>query len=178
MTHVTKEVLTLAPGEYCIRDYNLDNYYLIVGEKKACLIDTGSGIGNPLVEVREITDKEVMVLLTHGHLDHAGNAHHFDEVYMHEADHDLALEHFGEVDLIKWYIETRGPVRYPDGDLEALINMVPEEMPERFSYHAVEEGDVFDLGGVSLEAIATPGHTPGSMSYLSSKQGFSMQAMR
>lgn len=169
MEQLKKEVIKLFDNEYCIRDYNLDNYYLIVGEDKAVLIDTGSGIGNPMPEIRDITDKEVFVLLTHGHLDHAGNAYYFDEVYMNEKDDELLKEHFGKPDLVKWFIETRGPVRFPQGDINELKSYVNENMPKSFPYKNVKEGDEFDLGTTSLKTIEVPGHTHGSVAYLSSK---------
>ena len=170
--HVKKETLELYPGEYCIRDYNLDNYYLVVGEDRACLIDTGSGIGDPRVEVRELTEKEPFVLLTHGHLDHANNAWHFDEVYMNPTDQTWLDKHFGKPEYVIWYIDSRGPVRYPDGDLEALRAMVPETMPATLDYQPLQEGDTFDLGGKVLETIEIPGHTPGSVGFLCSDSGY------
>ena len=33
-------------------------------------------------------------------------------------------------------------------------------------YTLLADGDVVDVGGTKIRAIATPGHTPGSMSYL------------
>ena len=35
----------------------------------------------------------------------------------------------------------------------------------------VKDGDVFDLGGVRVEAVAAAGHTPGSMAYLDPEHG-------
>lgn len=170
---VEKDTLEIYPGEYCIRDYYLDNYYLIVGEEKACLIDTGAGIGDPWLEIRNITDKPVMVLLTHGHLDHFGNSHHFDEVYMSEKDNYWIEKHYGKTELINWFIETRGPVRFPgEGNVEGMKSLVPETLPESFSYININDGDEWDLGGVTIHAIHTPGHTPGSMSFLSSRSGY------
>ncbi|MDY3005686.1 MBL fold metallo-hydrolase [Anaerococcus porci] len=168
MTQLKKEIIKLADNEYCIRDYNLDNYYLIVGDKKSALIDTGSGIGDPRLEIREITDKDILVLLTHGHLDHAGNAYYFDDIYMNERDDELLDEHFGNPDMIKWFIETRGPVRFPKGDIEELKSYVNENMPDKFKYKNVSEGDKFELGTTVLTTIEIPGHTKGSVGYLSS----------
>lgn len=54
MKSVKKEVTLIADNTWLISDYYLDNYFLVVGDKKATLIDTGCGIGNVLDEVREM----------------------------------------------------------------------------------------------------------------------------
>lgn len=168
MNQLKKEVIKLSDKEYCIRDYNLDNYYLIVGDDKSVLIDTGSGIGDPRLEIEEITSNKISVLLTHGHLDHAGNVYYFDDIYMNEKDNDLIKDHFGKPELVKWFIETRGPVRFPEGDIDELKSYVDENMPKSFEYKNVKEGDEFDLGTTTLKAIEIPGHTRGAVGYLSS----------
>ena len=53
--------------------------YLVIGEEKACLLDTCNGFGNIKEYVEQLTDKPVFVLLTHGHHDHMGGANLFDE---------------------------------------------------------------------------------------------------
>ena len=60
--------------------------YLVEGKEKAALLDTGTGIGSLKACVQKLTDKPVMVLLTHGHVDHAMGAPEFEEVYMNHKD--------------------------------------------------------------------------------------------
>ena len=67
---------------------------LIVGPEKAVLIDTGCGIGNLRKVVAEVTDKPVMVINTHTHLDHLGSNRQFDEIAMF--DHPLSRRLAGE----------------------------------------------------------------------------------
>ncbi|MDE6943164.1 MAG: MBL fold metallo-hydrolase, partial [Lachnospiraceae bacterium] len=68
--------------------------YLAEGTKKAALIDTGSGIGSLRALVETLTDKPCIVLLTHGHVDHAMGAPEFDtEIYMNPADNAVHDEH-------------------------------------------------------------------------------------
>src|ERR1700724_936130 len=57
------------------RHYENTTVSLIVGPEKAVLIDTGCGIGNLRRAVAEVTDKPVMVINTHTHLDHLGSKH-------------------------------------------------------------------------------------------------------
>lgn len=56
--------------------------YLVEGQEKAALIDTCLGVGHLRSLVEKLTDKELLVLLTHGHIDHALGAPEFDRVYM------------------------------------------------------------------------------------------------
>lgn len=60
--------------------------YLVEGDEKAALLDTGSGFGSLRSVVDQLTDKPVIVLLTHGHTDHAMGAGEFDVVYMNHKD--------------------------------------------------------------------------------------------
>lgn len=165
VTQPTKEVTRLAEGSHQISDYRLDNYYLVVGTERAALIDCGCGLGDTWAEIREITDLPVTVILTHGHVDHIGTAHQFDDVWMNPADDEVARGMFGKPDMIRWYVETRTPLRNPGpGHVEAISATIPDELPAMFDYQPLVDGQAFDLGGGRvLTAHATPGHTPGSM---------------
>lgn len=157
----------IAANIYLISDYKLDNYYLVVGESQALAIDCGCGIGNAMNEIRAITDLPLACALTHGHMDHCGNAYQFPQVYMNPRDDGLSQFQFGDRETVAWYIATRVPGRFPGpGHVEALQAMIPDDMPDTFDHQPVEDGHIFDLGGISVEALHTPGHTPGSMCYL------------
>lgn len=60
--------------------------YLIEGNDKALLIDTGTNCDSLNFIINQITKKPLQVVLTHAHPDHAGNIRFFDEIYMHAAD--------------------------------------------------------------------------------------------
>ncbi|MBP5198698.1 MAG: MBL fold metallo-hydrolase [Lachnospiraceae bacterium] len=124
--------------------------YLAVGEKKAMLIDTGFGIGSLKTYINEnITSLPMFLYLTHGHLDHAGGASEFDEVYLNHGDLELAKEHTS--------LEKR---RGALGDLseELLLPPLPLE-----KYLPLNDGDEFDLGGMTVVTRAMFGHTAGSV---------------
>ena len=79
------------PGVWTLTNRWQNFMFLIVGEEKAMLIDTGYGEGNLREIVEGITDKPVMVVDTHGHFDHIGAVDAVCEkygvpVYIHEAD--------------------------------------------------------------------------------------------
>jgi glyoxylase-like metal-dependent hydrolase (beta-lactamase superfamily II) len=60
--------------------------YVIEGTEKAMLIDTGTDCEKLDEVVRNITKKPLYVVITHIHLDHAGNIKYFDDIYFHAAD--------------------------------------------------------------------------------------------
>lgn len=136
--------------------------YLVEGDERAALLDTGSGIGffRPLVE--QLTEKPVLVLITHGHVDHAFGASEFppENVYISQEDAYIYEEHAAEA--------FRKANLFELGDAAGAI--VPEEdfapvLPIS-AYHDLKEGDRFDLGGISVEIYACPGHTRGSLAML------------
>lgn len=79
-----------------IEDAFHDYMYLVEGEKCAALIDTGMGFRGLDETVRGLTDKPVIVLNTHGHLDHVGANGQFDKVYIMSEDEALMHEHMSE----------------------------------------------------------------------------------
>ena len=62
----------IADDTYMISDFGIANCYLLIGEERALLIDCGLGIGDIKGAVEKITDKPILVVATHGHVDHAG----------------------------------------------------------------------------------------------------------
>lgn len=52
--------------------------YLVVGDQEACLLDTGTGVGNVRACVEGITDLPLTVVLSHAHMDHCGGAGWFE----------------------------------------------------------------------------------------------------
>ena len=56
--------------------------YLLEGDEKALLLDTGYGTGTLRAFVENLTDKPVIVANTHYHPDHAGGNGEFEKVYM------------------------------------------------------------------------------------------------
>ena len=63
-----------------------EQMYLIEGTEKAALIDSGSGVGDLRAFVKTLTDRPLMVLLTHNHIDHAMGTAQFETVYISTVD--------------------------------------------------------------------------------------------
>ena len=78
-----------ADGIYEIDEFDCVSVFVIVGSKRALVIDCGTGIGDlRWVIENKITDKPYDVVATHNHGDHIGGAGFFDSIYIHPADMD------------------------------------------------------------------------------------------
>ena len=75
-------VKDLGRKTWLIDEYHAVQMFLIEGDEKAMLIDTGAGIGDLKAQVEKLTDKPLIVVNTHGHVDHTGGNMQFDEVWM------------------------------------------------------------------------------------------------
>ena len=119
---------------------NCSDIYLVVGKKEALLIDLSNPVNwaeNAAESLRKIVadrtkGKPLTVTFTHNHGDHTGML----PAFLEDPDVRFAL---------------------PEADFDRLAERFPDG---RYSF--IDEGDVFDLGGVSVEAIDVPGHTAGS----------------
>ncbi len=80
----------LAPGIYHVEEPTDQPYrnsmYLVEGREKAALIDTGMGSGDLAAYIKTLTKLPVVVLITHGHGDHTGQANQFDTIYFPQKD--------------------------------------------------------------------------------------------
>lgn len=132
--------------------------YFIKGEKSGMLVDTAYGVGDLKGFIESIYDKPYVVVVTHGHADHANGVNQWKEVYMNTID--------TEIFKIKTDIALRKTMlkrTVPD------IDQIPDE-----EFHVgfdgkwleLEDGAVFDLGGITVEAVWAPGHTQGMTTLL------------
>ena len=159
---MTAEFTVSEIGErlYGIADVLGNRAYLVVGERRALLVDTCAGVGDLRACVRNLTDLPVTLALTHGHEDHMMGSYWFDEVHLSPLDGgtrvwDLAEEHtqrIYEQVVAEGMVDEAAPYALRDG-------VRPREL-------SVGEGDAFDLGDRTVRAIALPGHTAGSVAYL------------
>ncbi len=122
------------------RYWQRNSSYLVVGDERALLVDTGSGLSDLPTVVAALTDRPVTVLPTHLHWDHIGGIERF--------------EHHALLDVPA----TRRLVR--DGTLQTSYRTSFSRRGHRFAVDRwVAPGDEIDLGGRRLEVLATPGHS-------------------
>ncbi|MDH3747313.1 MAG: MBL fold metallo-hydrolase [Gammaproteobacteria bacterium] len=133
--------------------------FLILGNERALLFDTGLGIGDIRAVVATLTDLDVVVLNSHTHYDHIGGNHQFSQILgrdttftrLHEAgsSHDDVAEFVGPGWVWKEFPPDFDPSTY---------RSKPFQIDERIS-----DRNKIDLGGRILEVLETPGHTPDSI---------------
>ena len=161
----TPYVCEIAPDTYAINEFGLNAMFLCVGSERALLIDTGTGVCDLKAEVAKLTDKPYDVVLTHGHVDHAGGMGAFEKVYIHEKDVQMVKDI--TVERRKDYADTLGKMNgYNVYDYSTDMVKAWDSYPE---FVLIDEGYVFELGDRSLEVFFAPGHTPGSITLLDRK---------
>ena len=154
-------VRELEPGLYRIGN-SMVFMDLIVGSHHALLFDTGYGFGDLKALVRSITDRPLYVVNSHGHVDHAcGNAQ-FGGAYIHPADVSLCHEHNTPPYRMMELETAEVPL---DFDMEQYLALDCGKL------RPVGEGDIFDLGGITLEVLHFPGHTAGSIGLYCREKG-------
>ncbi len=123
--------------------------YLIVGDDRAVLFDTGPGLRDIDGVVAALTDRPVIAAASHLHYDHVGSLDRFAAVAL------------ADVPSLRALADPKGRVVPPDdmhlGEVEAVA-------PEPFTVTEWwADGQRVALGGRAVEVWHTPGHTDGSM---------------
>ena len=135
----------------------------------AVLIDTGLGIGDLRSFVKEITQSDVRVLLTHSHWDHIGAAHQFDNVAIHDRERsndgrvsiDILSDEFSDrpAQFTQNYLEQG--YEFPDGFDPNSYTIEPIDGVDTLAF-----GEEVDVGDRTLELVSIPGHSPGQLAVL------------
>lgn len=142
-----------------------EQMYLATGAECAMLVDTGMGVGDLAGFVRRLTDLPVMVINTHGHPDHAGGNPGFKEAWLHPADvailQKMCTDEYRLNDLKAFHGES-------NPEFLRLAQNLVRVRPYRLQPLAA--GQVIDLGESVYEVLPLPGHTPGSVCLLNSRE--------
>ncbi|MGA8762905.1 MAG: MBL fold metallo-hydrolase [Candidatus Sulfotelmatobacter sp.] len=163
------EVYKVAPAVFAIYEPHQAEEtisYLIAGEMRALLFDTGMGISDIKNVVTELTKVPIIVLNSHTHDDHVGDNWEFATVYGMNTD----------------FTRQNARGSREDAQAEITLDQICGTLPKGFDPKAyatrpwkitayAHDGDRIDLGGRTLEVIATPGHTPDAISLLDRSNG-------
>ena len=160
------ETTLVAPGLNRITEGGMVHAYLAEGDNWAALVDSGFGIGDIGEVVKGLTDKPVLLLNTHAHMDHVGGNEHFETAFLHQseslADAAEVAQRFREN-----VTQADFSVPFPEG---FRPDQYDPHVPE--PTHRLVGGEAIDLGGRVLEVLHTPGHTAGSICLLDERNRF------
>lgn len=149
---------TYALSEY--KHSEIPHSYLLIGNEKALLIDSGLGVSNIREEVEKLTDLEIIVVSTHIHWDHVGGHELFDKYYVHESEKNWMTEKlFFNLECIKNNL-LRGVDEFPEGFILENYEICKKD-PER----TLKDKDIIDIGDRKILVIHTPGHSPGHICF-------------
>ncbi len=144
---------------YKISEYTIANCYLVVGSEKALLVDCCTGIGDVKTVVRSITDKPIILVGTHAHIDHLGAAMQFGKVHVHHK------ETFWSMLQSFKFVRRQFLKMHPLGKKYAVdYKHLPKQKPY-LTVKPFSDGKEFDLGSKTVKAYLTPGHTNGSVCF-------------
>lgn len=120
------------------------------------VVDPGGNLDAILKAVDELGIKVEKILLTHGHIDHAGGAADLRD------DLSVKIEgpHKAEKPLLE-NLETQGDTYGME-----TRNFTPDRW--------LEEGDTVTVGGHTFDVLHCPGHSPGSVVFVNKAQRFAL----
>ena len=148
------------------RHWEETHCYLLQGTERCLLIDTGLGIADIRAEVDKLTRKPVTATATHIHWDHIGGHQAFPEFYAHEAELDWLNGGFPlSMDTIREMVLDRCDP--PEG-----FSVEGYRLFQGTPARVLADGDTIDLGGRTIQALHTPGHSPGHLCFWAAERGY------
>jgi hydroxyacylglutathione hydrolase len=132
-------------------------------DKRALVIDPGGEVPRLLEAIRKLGVSPERILLTHGHIDHAGGAAELQEALEAASDAPIPIE---------------GPDPRDQFILEGLeaqaarfgMTGVRNVLPDRW----LAEGDEVRLGSHRFAVLHCPGHTPGHLVFVNHPSRFAL----
>ena len=142
------EIIPVNDHIWLLDDHHEATCYVVAGNTQAMVIDTSIGFCNIREIAESLTSLPLVLVNTHGHIDHVGGNWSFESAYMNLADLKVAEEDYG-MPRLQETIRANGLVFPP--------------------FTHVEDGHIFDLGGLELQVFYLPGHTAGEIALLDRK---------
>lgn len=148
-----------------VRSYSLGpvqtNCYIVSNKEKDCLIfDPGEEGARIISELRKNGLNPLAILLTHTHFDHIGAVDTIREayqipLYVHEKE-------------VAWLAD---PMKNGSGKYAELPNY-SVNLPD--NEHIIRTEGELEIGAFTMTVAHTPGHSPGSVSFIFKEDGFAI----
>ena len=122
---------------------------------QAAVIDPGGDVERILAAIKEAGVSVEKILLTHGHIDHAGGAAELKEA--------LGVDIIGPHPEDEWLMNTLAETGREYGITDAR-NCKTDQW--------LNEGDTVSIGKVSFDVLHCPGHTPGHLVFVNQSINF------
>jgi glyoxylase-like metal-dependent hydrolase (beta-lactamase superfamily II) len=163
------EVYRVAPAVFAIYEPHQSEEtisYLILGNRRALLFDTGLGISDIRKVTAELTRLPIVVLNSHTHNDHVGGNWQFETVFSMDTEFSRANSRGSRQDAQAEIAPGEICGKLPPG----FNPKTYETRPWRIRSY-IHDSERIELGGRSIEVVATPGHTPDAISLLERGNG-------
>ncbi|MFA6756098.1 MAG: MBL fold metallo-hydrolase [Bacilli bacterium] len=145
-------IYQLNTNTYRIDEASIANCYLLLGENKALLIDSGLGVGDLYGTIRSITNLPITLVLTHNHCDHSGGRFAFKEYYFAREDNKLCYNFLSSKLACKILLKSR-----------KMTNLKLSKRKYHPNKILIDDNYIFDLGNRKIKCLNYPGHTEGSI---------------
>jgi glyoxylase-like metal-dependent hydrolase (beta-lactamase superfamily II) len=140
--------------------------FLIEGNDRAILIDTGTGAADIAALAASLTNRPISLVNSHSHWDHIGGNWRFDDIAIHHLEADRLPKGVPNSRLSREFgpEAVTGPL--PDGFDRSSFAIPPSRATTLLS-----GGERIELGGRALDVIHAPGHSPGGIALLDAANG-------
>ena len=127
--------------------------------KKGAVVDPGGDIDRIEAAIAKVGLTVEKILLTHGHIDHAGAAAEFKESARRPADRRA-----------RTWPTSSCSTAWPSRALMFGLNGARNVTPDRW----LAEGDTVTVAGATFSVLHCPGHSPGSVVLFNAAQRFAL----
>lgn len=134
---------------YILDDGHVRCFY-ILGNDENILVDTGFGNEPIINKLKEISDKPIKVILTHGDRDHTGGLYEFKECWIHPGDREMInqniiIHDLKEQDVIKVGRYVFEVIEIP-GHTKGSIGLLDRNKKLFLSGDSVQVGPIYMFG--------------------------------
>lgn len=124
------------------------NCHLVYNDEEALIVDPGAEAERIKAAIEELDVRPVAILLTHTHFDHIG-----------------AVDEIREEYKIPVYVSSEEEDWLQNPTMN-LSRMQGEDLIVGAAEHIFQPEEVIEIGDFSFKVVATPGHSPGSVSFI------------